>query len=575
MRLYGNNKFLPVLFLCCAAILVTGQVARAQDRVHQTVHNLSASGPGKIRAPSESRVCVFCHAPHNTLGMVPLWNREMPMSSYTIYKSSTLDANPGQPTGASKLCLSCHDGSIALGNIVSQTDRIRMVGGDFMPAGLTNLGTDLSDDHPISFTYTTGLTASDRQLAHPFGLPPEIKLDASNQLQCTSCHDAHNNTHGNFLVISNNYGALCIACHRMDGWQTSSHRTSSTSTLGWQTGDWPLSTVAENACRCCHRSHTAGGRERLLIFEKEEENCLICHNGQIAATDILSELNKRSAHDPRRYTGLHDPRETLSGDKSHVECADCHNPHAVAPSQPVGTGYEPLGATLAKMSGVSASGVSIQEAVNEYEICFRCHGDSAVDVKRGIGRQAQTRNLRLKFNPTNPSFHPLVTSVSNTDTVSLVPEMSRGAMIRCTDCHNNDAGPRANGQGPNGPHGSVHDYLLERNYTIEDDTLESEFAYAICYKCHRRTSILNDESFRWHRKHIEEEKTPCSVCHDPHGISRITMFNSDHTHLINFDTVVVRPEASTGRLQFRDMGRYAGSCTLFCHGKVHIDEEYR
>ncbi|MHC4941641.1 MAG: cytochrome c3 family protein [Planctomycetota bacterium] len=575
MRLYGDNQFLPVLFLCCAAILVTGQDARAQDRVHQTVHNLSASGPGKIRAPSESRVCVFCHAPHNTLGMVPLWNREMPMSSYTIYKSSTLDANPGQPTGASKLCLSCHDGTIALGNIVSQTDRIRMVGGDFMPAGLTNLGTDLSDDHPISFTYTTGLTASDRQLAHPFGLPPEIKLDASNQLQCTSCHDAHNNTHGNFLVISNNYGALCIACHRMDGWQTSSHRTSSTSTLGWQTGDWPLSTVAENACRCCHRSHTAGGRERLLIFEKEEENCLICHNGQIAATDILSELNKRSAHDPRRYTGLHDPRETLSGDKSHVECADCHNPHAVAPSQPVGTGYEPLGATLAKMSGISASGVSIQEAVNEYEICFRCHGDSAVDVKRGIGRQAQTRNLRLKFNPTNPSFHPLVTSVSNTDTVSLVPEMSRGAMIRCTDCHNNDAGPRANGQGPNGPHGSVHDYLLERNYTIEDDTLESEFAYAICYKCHRRTSILNDESFRWHRKHIEEEKTPCSVCHDPHGISRITMFNSDHTHLINFDTVIVRPEASTGRLQFRDLGRYTGSCTLICHGRVHIDEEYR
>ena len=72
------------------------------------------------------------------------------MANYRIYQSSTFDAPASQPTGASKLCLSCHDGTIALGRVLSRADRIRMVGGDFMPAGLTNLGTDLSDDHPVS-----------------------------------------------------------------------------------------------------------------------------------------------------------------------------------------------------------------------------------------------------------------------------------------------------------------------------------------------------------------------------------------------------------------------------------------
>ncbi|MEK7757632.1 MAG: hypothetical protein AAB385_10520, partial [Planctomycetota bacterium] len=61
--------------LALAVLSVSGLVssAVAQDRVSETVHNLSASGPGRIRAPSESQVCIFCHAPHNTGGVRPLW----------------------------------------------------------------------------------------------------------------------------------------------------------------------------------------------------------------------------------------------------------------------------------------------------------------------------------------------------------------------------------------------------------------------------------------------------------------------------------------------------------------------
>ncbi len=554
-------------------LLSLSVIASGQDRVSETVHNLSASGPGAVRAQTESQICIFCHAPHNTSGMRPLWNREESNVSYEIYQSSTLDAKPGQPTGSSKLCLSCHDGTIALGSVLSRSERIQMVGGTFLPAGLTNLGTDLSDDHPISFNYTAGIAASDRQLVTPSALPAEVRLDANGQLQCTSCHDAHHNRFGQFLVKRREFGELCVACHQMTGWNGSAHRLSNAPINASPTKDWPFGTVAENACRSCHRSHTAGGHERLLIHRNEEDNCLDCHDGGIAKTNLRAEIDKFVSHDPRRYDGRHDPRETQAGGNPHVECADCHNAHAVSP-QPITVGYVPIGATLAEVPGVTIAGALIERAQFEYEVCLRCHGDMAVPVRHRVARQSQTDNLRLRFSPGNPSFHPVVLSSPSEESPSLVPGLARGSLIRCTDCHNNDTGPRVGGSGPDGPHGSNFDFLLERNYTVRDDTSESEYDYAMCYKCHQRSSILGDQSFPLHRLHVEEERTPCSACHDAHGITTTLSAGSDHTHLINFDTTIVRPESTTGRIEFRDRGRFAGSCTLTCHGERHLNEDY-
>ncbi len=559
--------------LLVAAAVCCTQIVRAQERVVETVHNLSTSGSGEIRAESEERVCVFCHAPHSTAGSIPLWNREFPVANYRIYQSSTFDAAPGQPTGASKLCLSCHDGTIALGRVLSRADRIRMVGGDFMPAGLSNLGTDLSDDHPISFYYTAGLAASDRQLKSPNTLPDKIKLDPSGQLQCTACHDPHHNRYRMFLTMRDEFGALCTVCHDMYGWSSGSHSTAGEAVSGAAMGDWPFGTVIQNACRSCHRSHAAGGRERLLIFEKEEDNCLSCHDGSVARFDIGAEIDKPSAHDPRLYVGIHDPAETLAGSQPHVECADCHNPHAAA--APTQQDYNiAIGATMLRVPGVTSGGGYVQEAQFEYEVCYRCHADAPVPVSHRISRQADQPNLRLKFSSTNPSFHPVVTAAASTDTVSLDPTIPSGTLIRCTDCHNNDTGSRAGGSGPDGPHGSVYDFLLEHNYTVHDNTPESAYDYALCYKCHRRVSILNNESFPRHAEHLRDRDAPCSACHDPHGISTTVGGGSDHTHLINFDTTIVRPLTGTTRTAFRDLGRFVGSCTLTCHGHDHNEQEY-
>src|SRR5215471_15264493 len=58
-------------------VLTFFAVAGSADTILGTKHDLSVSGPGPIKAVSESEVCLFCHAPHNGTGETPLWNHDM------------------------------------------------------------------------------------------------------------------------------------------------------------------------------------------------------------------------------------------------------------------------------------------------------------------------------------------------------------------------------------------------------------------------------------------------------------------------------------------------------------------
>ena len=204
-----------IIELLVILILAVGTTAYGAS-IRFTKHNLSVSGPGDIRAASETQICVFCHTPHNSRRDIPyLWNRSDQTTSYIPYQSSTLFAVVGQPTGASKLCLSCHDGTIALGATLSGPQEIPFQGGiRFLPLGhASRLGTDLSDDHPVSFQYSGNLAGRNPELTDPSTLPLEIRLAEDGQLQCTACHDPHNDRFGKFLVMSNQFSKLCISCH--------------------------------------------------------------------------------------------------------------------------------------------------------------------------------------------------------------------------------------------------------------------------------------------------------------------------------------------------------------------------
>jgi predicted CXXCH cytochrome family protein len=519
------SRYITIFFITggifiCSVLAPSVQAQNLSGTIVDTKHNLSISGPGAVKSTTEDRICIFCHAPHNSSPIGFLWNRFDPPDNYTPYQSTTIYATVGQPTGSSKMCLSCHDGTIALGALVSEKVEIPFAGGlRFIPAGPEKLGTDLSDDHPVSFVYDASLTASNTELAPPTTLPSEIRLDSNNLMQCTSCHDPHNNTNGKFLVMPNDNSNLCIACHVKNGWSLSSHSLSGATWNNSGPDPWP-----EN----CHKPHTAARHERLLNNFFEEDNCLSCHNGNVSGTDIESELLKSKKHAVQSYTGIHDASEDFSGTVvKHVECSDCHNAHQ-SNSNP-STGAPVISGMNEGVAGIDSIGQPVVPAANLFEICYKCHADNNVISTLSIDRDIQQLNTRLEFDRNNPSYHPVEGTGVNPNVPSLRVPYTTSSVIYCTDCHNND-----NPSGPGGPHGSSYNYLLELNYVTEDNTIENSFNYALCYKCHDSTSILGNESFLNHQTHIQVYNAPCSACHDAHGISSTQGNAVNNSNLINW-----------------------------------------
>jgi len=565
------------------AILWVVGTARADESVVNSKHDLSAQGPGPIRAVGENEICIFCHTPHNAAPQTPLWNRANPRTHYRIYESSTTEARINQPSGPSKMCLSCHDGSMALGNVLSRpvTHPIVMTART-IPPGTKDLTNDLSDDHPIGFRFDRALSNQDRQLRAPEVVSPELPLGAHGEMHCTTCHDPHNNELGDFLRVTDQMSQICISCHDLKGWPVSSHALSNKTTVGRvvdATERLKYATVGDNGCMNCHKVHSAPHRERLLRFQREEDGCLNCHSGAVASFNIAADIGKRSNHDGRRRTDVHDPTERSLTMRRHVECVDCHNPHAAEHNsigQVAGTFGQVLKGPNFYASGTTITGQDVQRASFLYEVCLKCHGDGVSQRPPEITRQVTGHGVRAAFRPSNASFHPVAAPRRNQDVVSLIPPLRVGSMITCTDCHNSDSARALRGTGANGPHGSIFEPLLARNYDTTDFTTESGHAYALCYTCHARESILNDESFALHRRHVVGERTPCSACHDPHGVPRGSGGSVNHGSLINFDLSIVTAAGTPGgsRIQYEDTGSFSGSCTLSCHGVTHVNFPY-
>ncbi|MCP5046954.1 MAG: hypothetical protein GY940_07260 [bacterium] len=437
--------------------------------------------------------------------------------------------------------------------------------GRIPPGKSSNLGSDLSDDHPISFDSLTAVNVSP-QLRHP---PPgdPVKYDGSGKIQCTSCHDPHKNLVANFLVKNNQGGGICKTCHELAGYSgISSHDVVSNPWSGQGKNPWPhtiFTTVLDNSCMNCHRNHNADGKERLQT-DIEEDVCLVCHNGNVGK-DIKALLNRTGSHRVGFYQGGHDPTENIKTTAVHVECVDCHNPHQITST----TANAPnVNGRLKGVSGMSVTGTMKNVAQYEYEVCLKCHGQDKYRVTTTMNRMFDTGNIRIAINPANASFHAFAGQGTGSWVPSLNPPYTTSSRLYCTDCHNSNTSVRAGGSGPNGPHGSNYEYLLERQYVTNAYTNWSTSNYALCFKCHNANRLLDDNisGFEDHDKHIRDEDTPCSVCHDPHG-------SPNYVALLNFDTNVVFPDRD-GQLKFEIIGD-RGYCYLDCHGKNHSPKDYR
>lgn len=259
--------------------------ATASAQITNTPHNLttSAGANGVNTQSSTQQICVFCHTPHasNTANVnAPLWNKAFPGTTYTTYSTSnspTIDGTVLAPTGSvSAACLSCHDGTQAMDNMMNQpgSGGYNSLGasagyswskGAAKITGVANLDGDLRNDHPIGIQYCGGgLTGSgatvtgsckDKDFVGPGGSGTNnanFKADSINgaqvfwvdvtggtssrdktdvilytrdfggtsgpSVECASCHDPHmakttNSSDVHFMRISTNGSTICLACH--------------------------------------------------------------------------------------------------------------------------------------------------------------------------------------------------------------------------------------------------------------------------------------------------------------------------------------------------------------------------
>ena len=247
-------------------------------------HNFSKdSDAGSVQATLEDRVCIFCHTPHNastdtSLINGPLWNHQLSTATYTTWSKgyankphndnvgyvNVLSTQLNQPDGSSRMCMSCHDGTIGIGNIVSGAD----IGMDLTNTCIqaidgsldeTNSAcktiTDLSKKHIVSIPMNSALLTNSalacdvtqtRKLSYPWlgaaslantvflrptatlygpnpgvssGFPnAKYKSGYSYGVQCSTCHDPHfwdpdSGDEGYKFLVTANVNDLCKACH--------------------------------------------------------------------------------------------------------------------------------------------------------------------------------------------------------------------------------------------------------------------------------------------------------------------------------------------------------------------------
>ena len=204
-----------IVVLIAAILAVVSSQQSGTAAISGTPHDFSGKGWGS------TELCVFCHTPHfsqTSITQAPLWSHSNTVvSAYTLYSSTSLSATLGQPSGQSKICLSCHDGTVAVDSFAVAGV---MRNGSVTMSTTNRIGasSSLATDHPVSFTYDSTLAGSSLAgLATPNST---TWVDAGHtvplfagKLECGSCHEPHNASNGKFLRISNAGSALCIKCH--------------------------------------------------------------------------------------------------------------------------------------------------------------------------------------------------------------------------------------------------------------------------------------------------------------------------------------------------------------------------
>jgi len=247
-----------ILVILCVFVAVFGIA---------TALRAGMTAPGVLDTPHDVQVmtgetglepCAMCHSPHATGSEYPIWNRDQGAQSYNMYDSATFDMGQGEsgPGNPSNLCLVCHNGvfSSLINYPGPGSHQNESYDFEMNPTFWAMIGTDLMNDHPISFTYDPTLdeeqdrngfpptvdcvvgtttrqfiSASECDGAPGFGPGFPLYGAANDKFECATCHAVHDTVDysgkqlvggksvGNqvfFLRCDNAGSAFCGDCHR-------------------------------------------------------------------------------------------------------------------------------------------------------------------------------------------------------------------------------------------------------------------------------------------------------------------------------------------------------------------------
>lgn len=186
-------------------------------RIQSSFAELNGSGhdfSNKSWLPKDKE-CSVCHSFTRSLSKgrkSSIGNHQITSASFITYSSPTLKARIGQPEGVSRFCMSCHDGTVRVDAFEgrSGTERCGRL-----------IGTNLSEIHPVSFRYDDSLARAAGHLrspSEPSGLGGSIEEDLlkDGQMECTSCHEAHDRYNERAMLVKRqggSHGGLCGICH--------------------------------------------------------------------------------------------------------------------------------------------------------------------------------------------------------------------------------------------------------------------------------------------------------------------------------------------------------------------------
>ena len=256
------KKFAAVLAavaLSAGSATVVFAAAAPGSGIYQTAHDINFKVAG-VR-DVQDRLCAFCHTPHHAYtatdpapvgpvlaasGYAPLWSHGVSTANYTPYASATFDVKGGVSMandpliGPSRLCMSCHDGTVALDTYYGQTGTHFISNGANTYFGAQpKIELDGLKTHPIGFDATTLQAAGVTQDTHlwpnmltsnyrgnnaPASLTVASRLFQGQYFTCSTCHDVHNKlndtsasipvgTQNYFLLGGRTNSALCTTCH--------------------------------------------------------------------------------------------------------------------------------------------------------------------------------------------------------------------------------------------------------------------------------------------------------------------------------------------------------------------------